>query len=790
MASVTQTPRQAEDNYRLLISWMYSKVEFLGLPSLKDERPLRLEDIYVPLSLKRSHEPNAERVYVPAVLEQYPQIVVLGDPGSGKSTLVKVLAYQFGRIEPAPLARRLGPHVPIPIILRDYDVSQWRTWRDMLAAFIQQLPSDRPPEVSGDWLVGILQEGRGILLLDGLDEVGSVEARRHLRDRIILPMLDETGPNLVVLTSRIVGYEEVPFDSQISLRVVEPSGEATLRRIQRCYVAPFNQSEIKEFVTHWYAVRETEERLRKSAVASLLDAIFGNRQIGALASNPGLLTLMALVHRVTATLPSGRVKLYDKIVEAYLETIDIHRKLPQFDATLEQMKRWMARVGWEMQLRRDRKGVALRATRGEILQWLTGAISSDRPSGKEATAERFLNHIASRSGLLVEVSPSHFEFAHLSIQEYFVAWYLRGLILRFDDLSRQCIIHLSEEWWHESLILLFSMLSEFPGAGDELVEKIASQVDRGNVAAGQFFFQLLAEERNGLGRGNEIAANVAVEVGLTVPVLPLEQASEERYQSFIKPALGRSLEAGPSQQSGTFIYGWWRIVVLKEQGWSAALERYVGRWSEAPWTEAQMHGIVEWGGPSLALFQWLLERAPFEAWNGGGFRWLGLLLRGERSPRSRALAEAVAADLCRFILFRRSHPYYPVDSPAESDLRDAPPSLARSVALAALGDEVEVEALRSSLTRDNDWTTLLRLAALLAAGAGTTELCHRYLTLRERLADGSRFGLPPYLADQDCATLSLFFDRSDPLNPGDFAPSSPHYARMTMPVRELLKVSR
>lgn len=161
-----------EGRYRVSLAWRYETVEFLGLPYLSDERPLTLQEIYVPLSLTWTAGSN-ERLYVPEALEQSRHLVVLGDPGAGKSTLVKLLAYSFGRIEPTPLARRLGPHLPVPIILRDYRTRQWHTPEDMLRDFIAQLDEDIRSEVTVDWLLAALRDGRGILLLDGLDEVGN-----------------------------------------------------------------------------------------------------------------------------------------------------------------------------------------------------------------------------------------------------------------------------------------------------------------------------------------------------------------------------------------------------------------------------------------------------------------------------------------------------------------------------------------------------------------------------------------------------------------------------------------
>src|SRR6266550_894953 len=316
--------KNPDRDYALTLSWRFAEVEFLGLPNLKDERVFRLEHIYVPLRLRdfAGRLDGQETIYVPKALQEQRHLIVLGGPGSGKSTLVKVLTYAFGESGSNPYKRSCGELIPIPIILRDYATRRWTSSQDMLYDFIATLDESIQREISPDWLLQRLRAGRAILLIDGLDEIGSLEDRRRLRDDIVFPLLRESRESYVLLTSRIVGYEEVPFDfisaepgklKQISHPQTPP--------LNRFYVAPFNDEEISQFVTRWYQLREPFPDRQRAGVESLLRALKKNYRIERLAHNPLLLTLMALVHRVTANLPSGRVELYDKIVEAFLETI-------------------------------------------------------------------------------------------------------------------------------------------------------------------------------------------------------------------------------------------------------------------------------------------------------------------------------------------------------------------------------------------------------------------------------------------------------------------------------------
>ena len=666
-------------DYGLTLSWRYAEVEFLGLPKLKDNPVQRLEHIYVPLRLCQDWKERfdvSKTVHVPQALRERRRLVVLGDPGSGKSTLVKVLTYAFGEAKDNAYKRTCGELVPIPIILRTYNTRKWEHYNHMLQDFIETLDPDIRKDITPKWLVTQLNLGKGILIIDGVDEIGSREDREHLRNQVVIPLLKAVPQAWAFITSRVVGYDEVPFELSTVDRHPLISGSP-----YRYYIAPFNDEEIKQFVARWYALRETFGDKQQEGVESLMQALNQNDRVKRLANNPQLLTLVALIHRVTANLPSGRVELYDKIVEAYLETIQVFRKLGA-PARLDEMKRWLAHVGWKMQLRRDQpidliihtQGDELLVSREEISEWLIEAIEKERGSEEaRATADRFLDYVTRRSGLLVPKGPDEFSFAHLTFQEYFAAFELRGQVRRFDLLAKQCAELVEKRHWHETLNLLFEMLTEFPGASDELFEDILKYSNQSESAA-EFASLILPDEQSGLSSAKQFeAARCALDEASKRPneaiVNNLRQLSNVAFNDFIKEPLSHKLLQGPPTSLDTFFFFLGDELI---EDWQALVCSAIETRGHEDWSTRQIAGMIlhcrsvealKWADNHLTLRHWVSPLNPLQQTLAELLLEL-LLTNHQRSQRYLFLVQAgLIASLRTFQVLRTRLLLETLDSP-------------------------------------------------------------------------------------------------------------------------------
>jgi HEAT repeat protein/tRNA A37 threonylcarbamoyladenosine biosynthesis protein TsaE len=386
-----------------------------------------------------------QRVDAREVLE-HPRLVILGDPGSGKTTFLRYLALTFAEGREAA-KQRLGFEaewlpilLPIDAYAAALRVEPELSLTDYLPRYFASRELDLP-ELSA-YFRQELAAGRCLVLLDGLDTV--IDSAERLRvARRVEAFINRHAGNRFVITSRIEGYREAPL----------------LGDYLHCTASDLEMPEVEQFAHQWSLACEIqvadmpERRFWAEVQASrLIEAIKAAPGVRRLTGNPLLLTLVALVHR-QGRLPRHRIALYSECARTLIERWNRVRSTS------------MQPVGLPMDVTEAFRNF------GPLALWMheekrRGTVSGDELEGKlrellvdrglpekdaTTTAYTFLEMERNQTGLLVERGVNAYGFFHLTFQEYFAA---RAIAVEeTPTILERLRAHLHDPRWREVILL-------------------------------------------------------------------------------------------------------------------------------------------------------------------------------------------------------------------------------------------------------------------------------------------------------------------------------------------------
>jgi NACHT domain len=329
-----------------------------------------------------------------------PKLMILGKPGSGKSTFLQRLAILCCRDEFPVESQIRADLIPVLLELRKCQFQQF----DLLELVRNELDLGRSE------LIKILQSGHILLLMDGLDEV-PVQFRKQVQDEIN-QFTRRFYANRFVVTCRTQTAENI------------------LAGFEYVEVADFTIEQQQQFIRNWFSVSQgflarflnSVGLLGGNGADKLLKIVEENPQVSELASVPVLLSLICWVYTNNkGKLPDTRTDLYKQGLSLLLKTWnDVpdrtgHEQYRQLTVTQKkQLFQKLARIKFE-----NPDNFVL-FTQDEV----SNLISRDLNVTLEQ-AEGILCAIEQHHGLLVERAQMIWSFSHLTFQEYFAAqWFI------------------------------------------------------------------------------------------------------------------------------------------------------------------------------------------------------------------------------------------------------------------------------------------------------------------------------------------------------------------------------
>ncbi|XCN72898.1 MAG: NACHT domain-containing protein [Candidatus Electrothrix aestuarii] len=485
----TLAQREFRQVYQEKLHEVYSFHEALGLMDLGEDKKISLRDIFVPLRFSREElsesrdwEDEEGTFSLLQILRQHQHIVLSGRPGSGKTTVSRMIINLLTSKALTSFTKQCGRRIPLYFKLRDYQLSSISSPEALLDQFVASQSRILEYEISREHLEFYLQQGWCFIILDGVDEVGGWKTRLRIRRFVINHFMAFHKDNYLLVTSRPAGLERVPFTAYLDKK--EERAQKHLPALY--YVDSFNKQQTGEFCQKWFALREENPKTVQKKADEFRDSIEKIKSLAVLKRRPVFLTMMAHIHTTKGKLPHSRAKAYEYMVDAYIEHIDITRRLHKemypdehYDEwTFEDKIKLLEGIAYKLQCaeakgkdkdkhKQDDDAVIV-VSRQELLDIIKDIIQ-ERKEGwqtiKPEHAESLLSFYLTRTGLLHEPEEERIQFSHLSFQEYLTARYIyRRVIENFFQaaaiLKEEILGRLTKALfpkWSETLLLFFSL---------------------------------------------------------------------------------------------------------------------------------------------------------------------------------------------------------------------------------------------------------------------------------------------------------------------------------------------
>ncbi|MFG2440596.1 NACHT domain-containing protein [Streptomyces sp. NPDC048508] len=431
-----------EERYAAHLIQKHGMVTIYGIDLSRSPEQWPLGTAYLSLEADLDRDTRHAMIRAEHAFNGRDRVLLRGVAGSGKTTLVQWLAVTTAQQDltvlasDAPLASLIG-RVPFVLPMRTLTRQH-----DDLPAPDEFLHRTRCPLAGAQpagWADRLLASGRGLLLIDGIDEVPK---RTRERTRRWLQDLLATYPeNVWLVTSR-------PSAVRDKWLATEKFTELSL--------APMSRQDVTSFIHRWHnaarSVSETEERNQLDAYeTSLVTAVRTKQDLARLATNPLMCGLICALHcDRRGYLPSGRKELYDAALSMLLARRDRERDMAAPDGielTEEPKVRLLQRLAYKFILNGKSE-----LDRGHAERIIADTLPSVPVAAAQGDAAAIFQHLLLRSGLLREPAVGTIDFIHRTFQDYLGAkaaveegdmalLVLRAVESQWEDVIRMAVAH-------------------------------------------------------------------------------------------------------------------------------------------------------------------------------------------------------------------------------------------------------------------------------------------------------------------------------------------------------------
>lgn len=396
------------------------------------------------------YKENARRrTSVDSLLPTHDKSIILGDPGTGKSSLLRFITLDLLSDSPqlTNISQEWGKLLPIWLPFANITKHLENDHSLNLLEILEKWFKSSAQENLFGLVTNAFEDERLLLFVDGIDEWTSQNAASCAIDKI--QILANEFNIRVVFSGRPLGYKVL---------------KSSLLGVNDIEIAPFSTYQQQQYVLYWYckwaeSISKPDADLAKTNTEYFFKELNSSNELRLLAENPLMLNILIMIKFNGGILPTNKFKALKEITEYLIENHPNNRKRAAAIILHDQMEFELSEIFTKLayEIQKDSSDGIIRKNDAKkiIVGFLEDYMFYPKLKAKK-DAEDILNIGANNIGIIIEKSNDDIAFMHRQFQEYLAAQYM---IDSDEDFQLQTLQDYSANpTWHQTILCFFGLL--------------------------------------------------------------------------------------------------------------------------------------------------------------------------------------------------------------------------------------------------------------------------------------------------------------------------------------------